>query len=813
MASKDYLDSLYAVSRKESLRLMAEEEKRLVQVYSDAGKDLLAKFKKAPSGGLTSRMYKEYTTRMYVELNDLVQKYALDAATIPVDMQKFILEETGGLAGYNRKFADMFTTVPKDSVNYIVKGDLYKDGKGLSERIWNYGKINERDIQDIVLSGKARGQSAFEMAKALEQHVNPEARRYLSPAEQKKLFGRSYGKVEYNALRLARTTNNHASTMALRMAAKANPFVTGIQWHTSTSHSDRMHGRLDDCDYWNEKVFTITDCPFDHPNGLCYQTPYMTKTIKEMAEELRDWVDGKPNKKLDSWYKNYGSKARNIDQPKLKSKVNPVVAGVVKKELYAVPKGLKMPERPKKILFDSTEEYMTAREAYKVERKAYLDVMEDLVVKNLDRNHLVANQGESRAWLKANFNHINEGIDKDLDYRVLDDLIPVHNEMLETYPFLKDMHGVGAADGDALMEATGGINFNPKYFSDYRNALEAHHLHLEDNFTVFGDGSIRTIMRHEYGHNVETHIKLSDKFFKKKAYYENGNLDIGESLINHDIMRAYDQEIRELWKLDGVSEYAKTTTPELFAEGFAAYSGGETTEFATGFGKFIDRWLADTVDIADTNSLKLKVEALKEEEYLGRGHIDRLTGFSNDAQAIRSDLINSGIGDIGEERSREYADAVSAFTGGRFRYIREAQVTGEGSRDFIKMGNDIEAYIEVAPKWNGGQLYRGIALSDEEIATLKSAMENSGTIDMMGTSSWTSKRDWAQAFAEKSYDKTPVVLSLEGDVKGVSVKHLSNMPQEDEVTVSKKSKFIMSSIKETIYGRTPVIEITVKEVK
>lgn len=42
-------------------------------------------------------------------------------------------------------------------------------------------------------------------------------------------------------------------------------------------------------------------------NGLCTMIPVIKKSLDNVASELKDWVNGKSNKKLDEWYQEYGN--------------------------------------------------------------------------------------------------------------------------------------------------------------------------------------------------------------------------------------------------------------------------------------------------------------------------------------------------------------------------------------------------------------------------------------------------------------------------------------------------------------------------
>lgn len=164
--------------------------------------------------------------------------------------------------------------------------------------------------------------------------------------------------------------------------------------------------------------------------------------------------------------------------------------------------------------------------------------------------------------------------------------------MFEKYPFLKrrtiqdridggtfeyESH-LGWLAGDdgkgTLMESRSGVWFSEQYFKNYENALKQATESALDGFTVMGDGTIRTSIRHEYGHEVFSYIK-------EQCLEKNGNYD------------AVWDDVRTIAgkNLTGVSEYANVTLEEFAAEGFAAYTSGDDTEFAKAFGAFLGRWL------------------------------------------------------------------------------------------------------------------------------------------------------------------------------------------------------------------------------
>ena len=297
MDFNEYIDQLTSAILGRFKTMNNDQEKKLISIYSKAGSELVKKYSK--SNGLTKAYLKQYTNSLYIELTKLMKEYNIRSAQMPCDLQQFILEEMAGSAKVNIKFVNMFATIPTDAIKTIISGDIYKDGKGLSKRLWAYGNSTTGTIQDIITTGMTQMKGAVDIAKDLEGFVVPSKRIYTG---NKAIPGA--GRIEYNALRLARTTNTHSYTVASSMAGKKNPYQTGLQWHTSASHSSRMHGKEDECDRRNLKVYALDDVPLDHPNGLCYQTPYFLMSLDEIGDDLKKWVQGGENKTLDSWFVN-----------------------------------------------------------------------------------------------------------------------------------------------------------------------------------------------------------------------------------------------------------------------------------------------------------------------------------------------------------------------------------------------------------------------------------------------------------------------------------------------------------------------------
>jgi hypothetical protein len=242
------------------------------------------------------------------ELNKSVRGYTTRAAQEAAKGQGKLLSMMFERAELD--VGDHFTTalsqVQKNVVADIVSGGLYKDNKTLSNRIWQATGDNKKDIETIIAQGITEKKSATKLAEDLEQFVKPAAER---PSNWGKAYPMlAYKNIDYNAMRLARTSINHAYQNATIQSSGMNPFVEGIEWQSAL-----IHGRT--CQICIDRhgvIFPKDDVPLDHPNGLCSMLPYIPKSLDEVAEELNSWIYGEENPMLDTWYKEYGKNFNGV---------------------------------------------------------------------------------------------------------------------------------------------------------------------------------------------------------------------------------------------------------------------------------------------------------------------------------------------------------------------------------------------------------------------------------------------------------------------------------------------------------------------
>lgn len=302
-----YVSLIEKRARQQLEDLNTAQQRAVIEAYNSAGKELVRRYRNAKDGTATKAMLASYAKKIAEETEELIKQYAIKGAEVAPSVQKLIMNQAFQMAGLdtsvaNDKFNNIIGTLGKESVKNVIGGKIYKDGAGLSDRIWQASAQSSNKIQEVITACLAQDMGASEMSKILQAYVNPTARKTWSREKIREKLGPGYAawnsNLEYNALRLARTTLAHTATMSMRQSQKLNPYASKIQWH-SIHAGDRTCQICIDMD---GNIYDTDKCPFDHPNGMCYQTTILEKPLDEIAKELADWAKGGENEKLDNWW-------------------------------------------------------------------------------------------------------------------------------------------------------------------------------------------------------------------------------------------------------------------------------------------------------------------------------------------------------------------------------------------------------------------------------------------------------------------------------------------------------------------------------
>lgn len=302
-------EKIALATRRKVSKLTLDQQRQLLKLYENSIDNLATKITKSKDKSLNQRWLTDYQKELKRVSNNLAKDIKAStesaigkAARIGTETEQQIMNRIFKQAGLDTgdHFTSMFSQVQDNVVKDILSGNLYKDNKTLSNRIWNVsGKFNS-DIQYVINQAIVEKKSAIELARDLEQFV-------LDPAKRSWDWNKIYPilkntSVDYNAARLARTSINHAYQTATIQSSSMNPFVEGIEWRSAN-----IHGRT--CELCMERdgqVFPKDNVPLDHPNGLCTMIPYIPKSLDTVADELGAWLGGGNNPMLDDWYSEYG---------------------------------------------------------------------------------------------------------------------------------------------------------------------------------------------------------------------------------------------------------------------------------------------------------------------------------------------------------------------------------------------------------------------------------------------------------------------------------------------------------------------------
>ncbi len=167
-----------------------------------------------------------------------------------------------------------------------------------------------------------------------------------------------------------------------------------------------------------------------------------------------------------------------------------------------------------------------------------------------------------------------------------------------------------------------------------------------------------------------------------------------------------------------------------------------------------------------------------------RGQIDLPRGMS------KSEFIQQEL-KVDAKKAEDFEKALTAYSDNDYTDIRAYQ-RGErvDNLNRIKIISDnLEEYIKRAPRWNGGETFRGVGLTDEQLAAYTIGSEH----DMLGVSSWSNEPNIANEFAdyyhEEEHKANAVIFHSTTQTRGTAIRHLSKEYSENEVLVSKESRF------------------------
>lgn len=273
-------------------------QKEILKLYNGMYKEIERQIRSAGDNLTKERlvMLQRTIKSRITAINDSVRSEIVSASSSVCE--QVVLDKREWLEKYGLKendIQDAFAYVPNRVVQSILQGTIYQDDWKLSSAIWGADKKVQDAIDKIVSIGTAQGKSAYDIAKDIEEYVQPGARKpsrtissWRYDRNGNKIRDTFYfGRVDYNAQRLARTMISHAYQQAFETVNKNDPFVEYYIWHTSN-----FHGRVCDiCRARDGQKFKKDELPLDHPNGMCTFEAYSPYSMKQIAQKIGAWYD------------------------------------------------------------------------------------------------------------------------------------------------------------------------------------------------------------------------------------------------------------------------------------------------------------------------------------------------------------------------------------------------------------------------------------------------------------------------------------------------------------------------------------------
>lgn len=302
----DYLKTLNGQLNNKPKELTKKQQQQIIQVYKKAYMDTINRGIKNAYGDskAVKNLTAAYSQQIYDELLKVVMKYNSKVATDLSDTNKQMMQLLMG-DGYQQikdQVDKLVDIVNADTVEQLIRGKVYEDRKGLDKRLWSCTNTSGEKIEDAVASCMAEGMSAADMAENLKEFAMGGHHTWSRNKIREKLgsgYARKYSSgLDYESLRLARTTITHQAQIETINTRKVNPYMGGVKWH-----SNHEAGRT--CDLCNSRdghIFIVDkeDIPLDHPNGACWLEPVWMingkeATPEEIAKDMKAWANGEKN--------------------------------------------------------------------------------------------------------------------------------------------------------------------------------------------------------------------------------------------------------------------------------------------------------------------------------------------------------------------------------------------------------------------------------------------------------------------------------------------------------------------------------------
>lgn len=297
--------------------IMVEQQREIAKLYEDWADDIAKQaeyysHKFNSSAYVSERYYKQLRRQLRKTSqevsNEICNRIKSNMYLISNEVVKSNVKWLKSFGFSEEGLNATFSYVPKDTVERLVTGQIYKSGWSLSKRIWGDNEQTLKDIYQVMAKGIAEQKPIYDIAKDLESYVRPNARLpwNLRMADGVRIYKKQ---VDYNAQRLARTLVQHSYQQSFVSTTKDNPFILDYVWRANGSRVCELCMSRDGVHYKKD------DLPMDHPNGMCVIEPSIDK---DMNGKLADWFNSPDGTypEIDEFASNFGYEVKSIKSVK-----------------------------------------------------------------------------------------------------------------------------------------------------------------------------------------------------------------------------------------------------------------------------------------------------------------------------------------------------------------------------------------------------------------------------------------------------------------------------------------------------------------
>ena len=279
------------------VQLTLKQQKQIEQIYKGVAKDIDQRIKKIPNVS-SAPLQKYYLENLKKQVLDELNKASSGLQDMIEGNMKSVVESViDSTLDFAQKVGlsieGLYSHVPDEIVKAVATGQLYDGDWTLSKAIWKDHMKTQYNVNTVVAKGIAENKSAYDIAKDLEKYVDPSA---AKDWDWSKVYPGVGKKIDYNAQRLARTMVSHAYQQAFVRSTIKNPFVEMYRWDAANS------GRVCPiCADRDGQLFSKSDLPLDHPNGMCTFEAVIPDSMEDIADRVADWAYGADDPELDTW--------------------------------------------------------------------------------------------------------------------------------------------------------------------------------------------------------------------------------------------------------------------------------------------------------------------------------------------------------------------------------------------------------------------------------------------------------------------------------------------------------------------------------